>query len=397
MDFLIPLFIGILAGTFTGLIPGIHINLISIILLSSITLFSTFPPLSLAIMIISMAITHSFMDFIPSIFLGAPEDDTFLSILPGHQMLKEGSAHEAIVLTLYGSLTGILIILIFTFPFIYLIPLIYSAAKFAIPFLLIFISIYLVLREEFFINSLIIFLLSGFIGFSALNLPVREPLLPVLTGLFGTSTLILSLKNKTKIAKQKTLPLKKITLPKKEFFGASLGAIFSAPLCSFLPGIGAGHAAIIGSELINQSKKSFFVLLGAINTIVLGLSFITIYSINKTRTGSAVAVKEILQEITLAHLGIFLLVIVLAGGIAFFLTLQISKFLSKKIGKINYATLTKLILFFLTTIIILFSNWLGLLVFFTSTFLGIFTIVSGVRRTSLMGCLLIPTIIFYLV
>ena len=202
-DFLISLLIGVLAGTFTGLIPGIHINLISIILLSSITLFSTFPPLSLAIIIISMAITHSFMDFIPSIFLGAPEDDTFLSILPGHQMLKEGSAHEAIVLTLYGSLVGILIILIFAFPFIYLIPLIYSAVKFAIPFLLIFLSIYLILREEFFITSLIIFLFSGFIGFSALNLPVKEPLLPVLTGLFGASALTLSLKNKTEIAKQK--------------------------------------------------------------------------------------------------------------------------------------------------------------------------------------------------
>ena len=32
----------------------------------------------------------TFIDFIPSIFLGCPDTDTELSILPGHELLKKG-------------------------------------------------------------------------------------------------------------------------------------------------------------------------------------------------------------------------------------------------------------------------------------------------------------------
>ena len=110
------LLLGVSAGTFTGLSPGIHINLVAAILLSLIpsSLFlQSIPVLALAIFIASMSITHTFIDFIPSIFLGAPDEDTFLSILPGHQLLQEGKGYEAAILTLYGSLTALIIINMF--------------------------------------------------------------------------------------------------------------------------------------------------------------------------------------------------------------------------------------------------------------------------------------------
>ena len=54
-----------------------------------------------------MAITHTFIDFIPSIFLGAPDEDSVLSILPGHKLLLKGYAYTGIILTLYGSATAL--------------------------------------------------------------------------------------------------------------------------------------------------------------------------------------------------------------------------------------------------------------------------------------------------
>ena len=85
---ILAFFLGILAGTFTGLIPGIHINLVAIILLSfSAFLLTYFSPIILVVFIVAMAITHTFIDYLPSIFLGAPDEDTVLSILPGHEML----------------------------------------------------------------------------------------------------------------------------------------------------------------------------------------------------------------------------------------------------------------------------------------------------------------------
>ena len=209
----LALLLGLLAGTITGLIPGIHINLIAVFLLSlSPILLQRLAPLTLAVFITSMAITHSFLDFIPSIFLGAPDEDSFLAVLPGHELLKLGRGHEAVILTLYGSLTALLIILIFTPIFIFILPVIQSTIIRILPFILIFASLYLILREEEFLISLTVFLLAGFLGLLTFNLPIKEPLLPLLTGLFGFSALIISLRTSTT-----NLPKQKITKIKSSF------------------------------------------------------------------------------------------------------------------------------------------------------------------------------------
>lgn len=219
---ILALLSGTIAGTITGLIPGIHINLVAIIILGfSTTLLSITTPLTLIIFITSMAITHTFVDFIPSIFLGAPDEDTVLSILPGHQLLLKGRAYYATIFTLYGSITALVIILIFTPIFIYLLPIIYPKILSIMPFILILVSGYLILNEgssnkKGFRNNyqtklwaLIIFLLAGVLGIASLNLPIKEPLLPLLTGLFGASNIVLSIKIKLKSQSKKLSLLKK--------------------------------------------------------------------------------------------------------------------------------------------------------------------------------------------
>ncbi len=343
-----------------------------------------------------MSITHTFLDFIPSIFLGAPEEDTFLSILPGHELLQEGHGYKAVVLTLYGSLFALLIILIFTPLFILFLPSLYKTIKFIIPFVLIFISFYLIFREDNFLLSLVVFLLAGFLGISAFNLPIKEPLLPLLSGLFGISSLIISLKSSKNPKKQSLLPLKEIKLSKSEFKKASLAALVSAPLCSFLPGIGSGHAATLGSEIIPQERKGFLFLVGSINTIIMALSFITVYAIGKARSGTAAAVQDILHQISLQHLIIILGTIILSGILAFFLGINLAKIFALSLNKINYKKLTLSIIIILAIINLIFSSWLGFIVLITSTSLGIFCILSNSRRINLMGSLIIPAIVYYL-
>ena len=88
-EFVLALLLGIVVGTFTGLAPGIHINLVSAILLgslSTIPFLNSFAKIYFVVFIVAMAITHSLLDFIPSIFLGAPDEDTALSVLPGHEL-----------------------------------------------------------------------------------------------------------------------------------------------------------------------------------------------------------------------------------------------------------------------------------------------------------------------
>lgn len=390
------LLIGIIAGTFTGITPGIHINLIAVILLASLTKISSIPLLALVVFIVAMSITHTFIDFIPSIFLGAPDEDNFLSILPGHQLFLEGKGYEAFILTLYGSLFALPIILIFTPIFIFGLPIFYDLIKTFMPFLLIFLSIYIILREDNFLLSLVVFILAGFLGLATFHAPVKEPLLPLLSGLFGISSLIISLKTKSSPKKQSFQPLKKIKLEKKQFIKSAFAAAIFAPFCSFLPGIGSSHAATLGSEFIEQDRKGFLFMVGAVNTIIMGLSYITIYTINKSRTGTAAAIKEILKNISKNDLIIIIASIMISGIISFFLAIFVAKKFTKFINKVNYKHLTIGIIATVLFVNIIFTNWLGLIVLICASSIGVYAIISGSRRINLMAALIVPTIIYYL-
>jgi putative membrane protein len=394
--------LGVITGVLTGLIPGIHINLISIILLSfSAYLLNITSPLILIIFITSMAITHTFIDYIPSIFLGAPDEDSFLSILPGHKLLLEGKAYFALIFTLYGSITALFIIILFTPIFIYLLPIIYPYILRIMPIILILVSGYLIFTEEQKnkkLWALIIFLLAGFLGLASLNLNLKEPLIPLLTGLFGASNLLISIHQKTKIPPQEIRPIKKIRLRKKSILKSSFASIIAAPFTAFLPGLGASQAALIGKQITEiKDQREFLFLLGAINTIVMGLSFIALYSIKKTRTGAAVAISKLIPELSLSNLFYILTAIIISGILAAFITVFLAKLIAKKIHKFNYSKLSLTIFVVLLIITLIFTGFIGLLVFITSTALGITTIQLGIKRMHLMGSLLIPTILFYLI
>ena len=395
-EFVLALLLGIVVGTFTGITPGIHINTITAVLLANLSVFSSFSTNSLIAFIVSLAIAHTILDFIPSILTGATDEESFLSVLPGHEMLKQGKGKEAILMVLIGVITSIPLILIITPFFIKLIPFIYLKITFFIPFILIFISIYLITREDRCWTALVIFLATGFLGFSTLNSPVENSLLPLLGGLFGSSSIIISLSQKISIPKQEKLKIPKFNLIKKEYFRSLFGTLISSPFCSFLPGIGSGHAATISSEIIPQSRKGFLMMLGTINILIMVLSFATLYSIDKTRTGASVAIKEILGELSISNLKeiifISLIVIIVTSVIAILIT----NLFIKLMEKISYNKISICMLLILISIVIISSSWLGLLVFITSTAWGIFAILSNVRRINMMGVLLFPTIIFYL-
>jgi len=398
IELIIALIVGVMVGTFTGITPGIHINLVSALLLATTTTFLLgIQPLALVIFLVAVAITHTFVDFVPSIFLGAPDEDNFLSILPGHQMLIKGNAYSAVILTLYGSLIAIGLILILTPLFLFFLSKVYPYAQIVMPYILLIACFFLIYFEKNNrLMAIIIFLLAGFLGYATLNLPIKENLLPMFTGLFGISSLITSIVKKQKIPSQKIIPLKNITLPKKSFLKAISASIIASPLCSFLPGLGSGQAAVIGSEVIGElNQKEFLILLGAVNTLVVGLSFITLYTINRTRTGVAVAISKLI-DLTLGDIYVIIATIAIVGLLSFFITIKISKLFARRIDKINYRNLSLIIIAILVAIILFFTGWLGLLVALISSCLGLTCILLGIRRTHLMGCLLIPALLFYL-
>ncbi len=386
---------GLVAGIFTGLAPGIHINLVAALLVSLLPRFSSISPLAAVIFIVVMTVTHVFLDFIPSVFLGVPEEDTFLAILPSHELTLQGRGYEAVMLLMYGSLCGVLILLLATPLYLLFLPTLYTFLKTTMPYLLLAISCYIILREVQVTKAFVVFMLAGFLGLITFSLPVREPLTPLLTGLFGIAALLGSLKETIPKKEQVILPLKEKIISRYEYIKAMTAALIAAPLCSFLPGIGSGHAATIGAEIVPQERKGFLVLIGAISMSVATLSFVTLYVLDRTRSGSAAAIQKILPVLTMHHLLIILIVCILAALISFFLALSFAKLTIRVMKKIPYTTITKGVLLMLMSISFLVSGWLGLLVTITGTTLGLYCMIAGVKRIQLMGALIVPTILYY--
>ena len=133
LEILLAVLAGTIGGIFTGLLPGIHINLVMTVLVPLLASYITIEPFTIAFGIIALAATHTVLDFIPSIYLGAPEEETALSVLPAHQLLLEGKGHEATLLVMGGVITALAGLLITAPFFFYVLPSIEKTLTETIP------------------------------------------------------------------------------------------------------------------------------------------------------------------------------------------------------------------------------------------------------------------------
>ena len=80
-------------GVDDGFNPGFHVNNVALILLALSPVFLDWgiPLSAVAAIIVSTGTVHTFLNYIPSALLGAPDGDTALSLLPAYRMLLSGS------------------------------------------------------------------------------------------------------------------------------------------------------------------------------------------------------------------------------------------------------------------------------------------------------------------
>ncbi|MBW2994280.1 tripartite tricarboxylate transporter permease [Candidatus Woesearchaeota archaeon] len=391
---LLAIIIGILCGIVTGLTPGIHINLISVLIVSmSSILLEYTSALFLATIIISMGVTHTFLDSIPSIFLGAPDTDTVMAVLPGHKLLFQGLGWDAVRLTVIGSLLC-LILCIAIIPLLALVfPILYNLMKNYIGYLLIVMVGFIILKDSKRIWAIVIFIFSGILGLIVLNSDISQPLFPMLSGMFGISALLISLFQKVEVPTQ--IATEYIKIGKGEYMQSLVGGVFPGSFVALFPGIGAAQAAAMSTVFFKVKEYGYLILVGGINTVNFIIALVTVYTLDKARNGAIVAVMEIITNIDLARLITFAAIALIVGGIATILTLKIAKLFAFMIEEINYNMISGFILLFIIGLAFYFSGFIGLLVLFISTALGIIPQITGACRSNAMGCLLLPVITFY--
>ncbi|OVE74571.1 hypothetical protein BVX95_01960 [archaeon D22] len=394
-EIIIAILAGVTAGTFTGLIPGIHINLISVLIVTySTKLLDKFSPIDIGVFIMSMSVTHTFLDSIPSIFLGAPDADQALGVLPGHKMLLKGRGFGAVHLTVLGSFLG-LILSIALFPLlIKIVGSVYPVIKNYIGWMLLGVVVFMILREKKRFTALYLFLYSGVLGLIVLNMPnLKNPLFPLLSGLFGVSSLILSLSENVKVPMQ---IFKKFKLKKSILARSVSASTVSGIITAFMPGLGPAQGAVLGQQMSgNIGDKGFLVLIGGLNTVNMILSLVTFYVLEKARNGSIIALSNII-DFNLESVIIILVSILLVGIINFFWAQKLTIIFSKFVEVIPYKQLSYSIIALITFLAFFLSGWIGLLILVTASFAGLIAPLVGISRSHAMGCLMLPVITYFL-
>jgi putative membrane protein len=434
--------LGVITGIATGLLPGLHVNNIALILLSisgsiliglqglaTYGIQSEFILVLIAIFILSVAISHSFHDVIPTTFLGAPDEDTALSVLPAHSLLLEGKGYEAVTISAIGSYGAIFVCFLLLFPIRFIIgqPVgFYNTLQDIMLFVLIAISILMIATEKGKIKEIhdngviqsffgmgfafVLFILSGIFGIIALEMQVSSPiglnspvLFPALTGLFGLPTLLTSLMTKPVIPKQNIMNSSYASKEKKSSTLSILSGSSAGILVSIIPGITSATGTIIAMTMRGESdNKQTIITLSAVNTACAFFVTIILFIILKSRSGATLAIKQLMpiqewtQLIMPTNLIYLLIALLFAGTLSFYSTLFVGKIFARYFIKVPYQPLVSATIILIVSLVFLFTGFMGLFILFVATCIGLIPVQWGVRRSHCMGVLLIPIILYFL-
>lgn len=385
--------VGVVLGTISGLIPGIHANTMAGILLSAqAAVLVVVGPIALSVSMFSALVTHTFLDAVPATFLGVPDPDTAISVLPAHRMCLEGRAEEAVRLSAIGGAVGCAVSMPLFAVFFILLPSLQGYIDWWIGIILITFAGILILQSESPEWSFAVFAVSGILGLLTFRfgwlswnlLGESSLLMPLLTGLFGISVLL-----HTKQGEMPSQEYTGISLSTGDIAKSGTAGTLAGATVGWLPGLSNASAnAILASVFrIEKEGEGFITATGAANTANAFLALAAFYALSRTRNGVMVALSlgEIPPVTTLLFAG------ALAAFAAFILTVLFSGaaglFSGIDARKAGYAVIV-----FVTILCLLFTGPFGLVILVLATMTGLVPHYINIRRVPCIGAVMLPVI-----
>lgn len=403
---------GACIGTISGLVPGIHVNTLAALMLTFYPdlerLLSTFipsdnVPVCVASCVISASVVHSFVDFVPSVFIGAPDPDDVLSMLPGHRLFSEGRGMVAVRSAAIGSAVGACASIAIAVPMQYLLIIGLGEYLDGLTVAVLSIVLLMMIFSESNIDrglwALAIVFLSGFLGYFCMNtdIPCRglfnngNILFPLLTGLFGIPALLQSLR-RTESAEQtdgERYPIGPIP---------GIKGVMTGCITGWFPGITATAGAIVsGTVTPEREPEGFISMVASIGTASAVMMLVTMSVSGKGRSGTMLVIKDILGDSVIGFMnGSFLLLLLsvaIAALLGYELTIFSGKMMSSLVSRMDIAGVNRFSIVLMISLVSLMTGPFGLAVLTVSTIMGFLPIYADVSRVHLTGCLMIPALL----
>ncbi|MCK9591254.1 MAG: tripartite tricarboxylate transporter permease [Methanoregula sp.] len=396
IEILLGTLIGVILGTISGIIPGVHANTLAGVLLSlQVALLSLFGPLVLAGAMFAALITHTFVDAIPSTFLGIPDADTSLAVLPAHALCLEGHGEEAVRIAALGSACAMVIAVPLSVICFFLLPALQPFFDWWIGILLIAVMGYMIVTSESPEWALALFCISGILGFFSLRYTFLSwhtlagssaILMPLLTGLFGVSVLLTASQGTMPEQQFRGIRMEDSTIMKYSALGTIAGIAVG-----WLPGLSTASANGVLASLIGYEKnrRAYILATSAANTSNAFIGLAALFALSRMRNGVMVA----LSELPLPSMSELTVIGVLAACAAFGITVGLSRSASRLNG-IDGRLLNHTVIVFIVILCVILTGPFGVVILILATALGLVPHLVNVPRVYCMGAIIVPVILY---
>jgi len=396
IEIVIGVLLGVILGTISGLVPGVHANTLAGILLGAqAVLLAVLGPLALAGTLFAALITHTFVECIPSTFLGIPDADTSLAVLPAHALCLEGNGEEVVRIAALGSACAIIIAVPLSVLCFVFLPALQPYFDWGIGILIIAVIGYMIVMSESPGWALAIFAVSGMLGIFALRYDflcwhtlsgTTAVLMPLLAGLFGISVLLVAAQGRLPAQQFRGLRVENKTVVKSSLLGT-----FAGIAVGWLPGLSTATAngalaSVIGYE---KDRRAYILATSAANTANAFIGLAALYALSRTRNGVMVA----LAELPLPSMSELMVIGVLAACLAYVVTVSLSRSAGWLNG-INGTLLNRAVIIFVVGLCIILTGPFGILILVLATILGLVPHMINVSRVYCMGAIMVPVILY---
>ena len=243
--------------------------------------------------------------------------------------------------------------------------------------------------------ALAIFAVSGLLGAFAMRYAFlgwhtlggeTSILMPLLTGLFGISVLLVASQGALPVQQFRGLRVENGTVVKCSLLGTLAGIAVG-----WLPGLSTATAngalaSVIGYE---KDRRAYILATSAANTANAFIGLAALFALSRMRNGVMVA----LAELPLPSMSELMIIGVLAACLAYVITVWLSRSAGWLNG-INGRMLNRAVIIFVVALCIVLTGPFGIFILVLAPILGLVPHIVNVSRVYCMGAIMIPVILY---
>jgi len=409
---------GVLVGLGFSWMPGFHVYNVIALLAVTGGAITFIPQEAFPFFVLGALVSFAYSSVISTVYFSVADDTMIFMLFPTQRYLVAGRGHEAVLVTLLGTLAGS-VILAASMP---VMPLILPFLRDVLnQFITVFLSALVVFmfmsewlkmgeREENRLRRFLkawsqiaggvfVFLASGLLGFVVLNTDILPSsvayvrLTPLFLGFFGLPWVLVNLLSGLPVGEQDTRD--EVSTDWKGLLSGVFGGALGGYIAAFFPLITGGMGALVAGHITSQRGDDTFMASQGANRFIYYVGaflFLFLPAASLTRGSAAWLVSSIYQPKTYQEYVYSIGALLLASGVSFIGTVALSKLVARIVGR-WFKQISLAVAVLLVAIAWALTGPMGVVVMLIAAVIGASSVFLNTRRSYCLGVLILPVLV----